>query len=106
MINITEARYNYDNPLPAPVRKKANKICQKYNGWHDPSEIRELWGELLELGIDVGMLTNRRDNGGGSWTVTQPFEYNGEICDNSVLVFDCYEGNYDTTKNDYNIYIS
>lgn len=104
MIKIQEAKYS--NPIPANIRKKANTICQKYSGWHDPSEIRNLWNELLELGIDVGMLTNRRENGAGGWTVTQPFEYNGEVCDNSMLVFDCYEGNYETTKNDYNIYIS
>lgn len=104
MINITEARYN--NPLPAPIRKMANKICQKYSGWHDPSEIRGLWGELEELGIDVGILTNRRDYGNGCWDVVQQFEYNGEVCDNSVLVFGVYEGNYTTTRNDYNIYIS
>ena len=101
---INEARYN--NPLPASVRKQANRICQKYNGYHLPQEVRNLWDELEELGIDVGMLTNRKENGAGGWSVEQSFDYNGERCDNSVLVFDCYEGNPNTLKNDYTIYIS
>lgn len=105
MVKILEAR-KYENPLPASVRKQANKICYKYSGYRSPSEIRNLWKELLDIGIDVGMLTNRKENGAGSWEVIQPFDYNGERCDNSMIVFQCYEGNPDTIKNDYNIYIS
>ena len=66
-----------------------------------------MWDELESIGIEIGMLTNRKNYSNlGSWNVTQPFDYNGEPCDNSVFVFDCYEGNYDSVRNEYNIYIS
>lgn len=86
-------------------RRAASAICLKYCGWKLPQDIRPLWNELSEIGIDVGVLCNRKDNGAGSWQCVQPFTLDGEEVDNSNFIFSVYEGSSEP-KNEYNIYFS
>ena len=91
--------------LTAPLRKKLNKICYKYSGFHSPGEIAPMWKELYDLGIEVliqGYPTNTAP-GAKSWTV--PFKLNGETVENSMFVYSVYEGS-EGLKNDYNMYFS
>lgn len=91
--------------INASFKKQLNKICQKYSGYHLPEEIRPMWDELYNLGIEV-VISGYPDSiapGAKSWMV--PFEYNGEIVDNSRFVYSVYEGS-NSLKNDYNMYFS
>ena len=85
---------------------RINRIVSRYSGWREPSEIRDMWRELYEAGIEVGMLTNRRDNGAGAWSCTQSYTFNGKEVENSLFVYCVYEGNTNTTRNEYTIYFS
>ena len=91
--------------LTAPLRKKLNKICQKYSGFRLPEQIAPMWEELYDLGIEVliqGYPTNIAP-GAKSWTV--PFKLNGETVENSRFVYSVYEGS-EGRRNDYNMYFS
>lgn len=86
-------------------RKKLNKIANKYNGWHTPNEIRTLWDDLANEGVEVLIMgyPDKSENGTKYWTV--PFTYNGDTVENSRFVFDVYEG-FNSLKNEYNMYFS
>lgn len=92
----------------SPVEKKfLNSICFRYCGWKEPKEIRGLWEELLEHGIDVGIISGYPDSvapdGGKSWTVT--FSKDDKLVINSKFVYQVYEP-ADGSKNEYNMYFS
>ena len=101
-------RYSDDaNILPAKVRKELNTICNKYNGWKLPQEIAPLWDELYDKGVEVliqGSPSKVAEDGGKMWEV--PFDYNGERCDNSYLIYCVYEGSNRSLRNEYLIYFS
>lgn len=80
------------------IRKEANKIIVKYCGFRLPNEISKMYDELEAIGINIPMFSS-------SFTDTHPFEYNGEIVENSVFVYQVYEP-VNSLKNDYNMYIS
>ena len=93
--------------ISAKQRKELNTICRKYCGWKLPKEISNLWEELSNYGVDVGLLTGYGDsNGAGSRSWTKSFTYDGITVDNSAFVFSVYEGNPNTLKNEYLIYFS
>lgn len=92
--------------IKAALKKKANAIARKYSGWHYPQEISSMYNELESIGVEVGMLTNRRENGAGSWYCEGGVYVDGELVSNCVLVYQVYEGNQDTVRNEYNIYFS
>lgn len=93
------------NNLPTEIRKQANAICNRYNGWHEPKEIRPMWDELSELGIEVLIMgyPHKEESGSKMWTVS--FDYNGEPCDNSRFVYSVYEGS-NSLSNEYLMYFS
>ena len=88
------------------IRDKANAIVQKYNKWLLPKDLRMMYDELSELGITVGMLTNRKENNAGSWYATCEWYYQGQEVENSMFYFSVYEGDYSTDKNEYTIYFT
>lgn len=91
--------------LPASLKRQLNKICQKYSGYHLPEEIRPMWDEFMNLGIEVLISGYPTDQAPGAKSWTVPFEYNGETVDNSRFVYSVYEGS-NSLKNDYNMYFS
>ena len=91
--------------LPASLKRRLNKICQKYSGYHLPEEIRPMWDEFMNLGIEVLISGYPTDQAPGAKSWTVPFEYNGETVDNSRFVYSVYEGS-NSLKNDYNMYFS
>jgi len=44
--------YNGKTRLSVEQREDLNRICSKYCGWKEPQEIRPLWKELSDYGID------------------------------------------------------
>ena len=91
--------------LTAPLRKKLNKICYKYSGFHRPEEIAPMWKELYDLGIEVLIQGYPTDTAPGAKSWTVPFKLNGETVENSMFVYSVYEGS-EGLKNDYNMYFS
>lgn len=93
--------------ITTKVRNHLNKICYKYCGWKYPAEISHLWDELSAEGVEIGIISGMgkvAEDGGKSWEV--PFQYNGETIVNSYFIYQVYEGNGDSLKNEYNIYFS
>lgn len=90
------------------TKNKLNKICQKYCGWKLPEEIRTLWDELVEAGVDPilvqGYPTSVAEDGGKSWEINYTIKDKDVI--NSRFIYQVYEGNGDSLKNEYNIYFS
>jgi hypothetical protein len=99
--------FDGETRLSQKERKELNRICYKYCGYKEPREIRPLWEELLEHGIDVGVIGGSPNNispdGGKSWIVS--FTKDGCLVTNSKFIYSFYEPS-DGLKNDYNIYFS
>lgn len=94
--------------INAAVRKHLNSICQKYCGWKEPKDIRPLWNELVEAGVDPIMVsgypTSIAPDGGRSWEIS--FTMNDKPVRNSLFIYSVYESDGDSLKNEYNIYFS
>lgn len=94
--------------INASVRKHLNSICQKYCGWKEPKDIRPLWDELVEAGVDPIMVsgypTSIAPDGGRSWEIS--FTMNDKPVRNSLFIYSVYESDGDSLKNEYNIYFS
>lgn len=85
---------------------RLNKITSKYNGFHEPQEIRQMWDELSSEGVEVGLISgsgDRAEDGAKSWTVEWSLE--GIPVWNSYFIYSFYEPE-NSTKNDYTIYFS
>lgn len=99
--------YDGETKLSQSERRVLNSICRRYCGWKEPKEIRGLWEELLEHGIDVGIIGGYPDSvapdGGKSWTVT--FSKDDKLVINSKFVYQVYEP-VEGSKNEYNMYFS
>ena len=99
--------YDEETRLSPAEKKFLNSICFRYCGWKEPKEIRGLWEELLEHGIDVGIIGGYPDSvapdGGKSWMVT--FLKDDKLVINSKFVYQVYEP-ADGSKNEYNMYFS
>lgn len=80
------------------TRNTLNKIAAKYSKWMTPKEIRGFYDEIGELGVVVPAWSYYDRNNG------HRYEINGQEVENSLLVFDVYEG--DNGRNEYNIYFS
>lgn len=82
------------------LRDKLNKIAIKYSKWLYPKEIQGFYKEIAELGVVIPAW--------GYWDKdnAHPYTVDGEEVENSMVVFDVYEGSYDNPKNEYNIYFS
>lgn len=90
----------------AKTKRTANRIAAEYSRWCNPKEIGNMYRELEEIGITVGLITNRRDYPElGSWEGSCEWYMNGEEVENSRFIFGVYEGNA-TDRNEYNIYFS
>lgn len=88
------------------TRNKLNKIVSKYNGYHEPAEIRNMWEELMNENVEVEMISGygqQAADGGRSWTVGWSLE--GIPVMNSMFVYAVYEPQ-DSTRNEYTIYFS
>lgn len=88
------------------IVQKLNNIVSKYNGWHEPSEIRHMWEELTDEGVEVGMISGygkEAADGGRSWTVDWSLE--GIPVMNSMFVYSFYEPQ-EGSKNEYLMYFS
>lgn len=100
---ITES---YGTRLPAKIRKQANKIVNKYNGYRYPQDIIHMWDELEEIGIEVGIIQNRDFQSGNIDSITEVY-YNGIEVENSKFVYQVYEGNFEKSgKYEFNMYFS
>ena len=99
--------YNGETKISNQEKRELNKICSKYCGWKLQQEIRPLWKELSDFGIDditiEGYPDQIADDGGKSWSVS--FTINGALVTNSRFIYQVYEGSK-SLKNDYNIYFS
>lgn len=80
------------------IRREANRIISKYCGFKLPSEISKMYDELEAIGISIPMFSS-------TYTHSHPFEYNGELVENSCFVYSVYEP-INGLKNDYTMYIS
>lgn len=89
---------SYGVRINTKLRKQLNQIAAKYSKWLYPKEIRTFYDEVAQLGITIPAWSKWDDNNG------HPYELNGERVENSLCVFDVYEG--DNGKNEYNIYFS
>lgn len=83
--------------INAKIRKQANTIIAKYNGYKLPQEVAPMYDELSEIGILIPMFAADTD--------THTFEYNGETVENSRFVYQVYEPSTGL-RNEYNMYIS
>lgn len=90
--------------ITSSERKLINKILAKYNGYHYPSELQNLWDELDKIGVEV-MLHNRTDWRDYEWECVESFTMDGEEVENANFVFQVYE-NPNSDKNEYNMYVS
>ena len=92
--------------IPYPIKSKANAICAKYSKWQDPSELRNLWGELEKIGITDILIKGYPDtksDGTSTWFTS--YKYKGKEVDNSQFVYSLYEGSK-SSQNEYNMYFS
>lgn len=84
--------------MTAIKRRKLNRICQKYNDWHYPHELRKMWDELQAEGVVVP-----------AWAAfsghCHPFELNGETVENSLFYFSEYKAEC-SDRVEYTIYFS
>ena len=79
--------------------KKANKIAVKYSRWARPIELQEMYQELSDIGVTVGMMSNGAE--------TCEWYFDGEEVENSLFVLQTYKDyNRSESKNEYNIYFS
>lgn len=85
-------------------RNLINKILNKYNGYHYPSELQKLWKELDEIGVEV-LLHNREDWQEYEWECREIYTIDGEEVENSMFIFQVYE-NPNSDRNEYNMYVS
>lgn len=88
------------------IVNKLNEIVSKYNGYHEPAEIRNMWDELMNENVEVEMISGygkQAEDGGRSWTVGWSLE--GIPVMNSMFVYAVYEPQ-DSTRNEYTIYFS
>ena len=90
--------------IKSDERKLINKILAKYNGYHYPKELQNLWKELDEIGVEV-MIHNRQDWQPYEWESKDTYTIDGEEVDNSLFIFQVYE-NPNSDKNEYNLYVS
>ena len=79
-------------------RQRLNKIVAPYSGWHYEFEIRKMYDELLMTGVEIPMITAYDGE-------QHEYTYNGEPVDNSLFIFQKYEGR-NSDRNEYNIYFS
>lgn len=89
---------SYGVRINAKLRKQLNQIAAKYSKWLYPREIRGFYDEVSALGVTIPMWDKWEDDRG------HRYELNGETVENSLCVFQVYEG--DHGKNEYNIYFS
>ena len=83
--------------------KEANAITKEYV-YCSPEDIRHMYERLEEIGVTVGLITNRKDFPElGSWQGTCEWYINGEEVENSLFVYSVYEGG---ERNEYTIYFS
>jgi len=80
------------------IRREANRIIAKYCGFRLPNEIPKMYDELEAIGVNIPMFSS-------AFTRSHPFEYKGELVENSCFVYSVYEP-VNSLKNDYNMYIS
>lgn len=85
--------FDGETRLSPREKRVLNSICYRYCGWKEPKEIRGLWEELIEHGIDVGIIGGYPDDiapdGGKSWTVT--FSKDDKMVINSKFIYQVYE---------------
>lgn len=86
--------------ITSGLRKKLNKIASKYSKWLYPKEIAGFYDEVSELGVYIPVWSKWDDQN------AHPYFIDGEEVENSMLVFDKYEGDMDSPKDEYNIYFS
>ena len=101
-----KARLEKRGTVSRKIIDKLNKIVSKYNGYHEPAEIRNMWDELMNENVEVEMISGygkQAEDGGRSWTVGWSLE--GIPVMNSMFVYAVYEPQ-DSTKNEYTIYFS
>lgn len=101
-----QARLEKRGTVSRKIIDKLNKIVSKYNGYHEPAEIRNMWDELMNENVEVEMISGygkQAEDGGRSWTVGWSLE--GIPVMNSMFVYSVYEPQ-DSTRNEYTIYFS
>lgn len=87
------------------LKNAVNKIMAHYNGYQLPSNVREMYAELNAIGVEIGLITDRKDFQGG-WQGKTNWYYHGNEIENSWFIYGVYEGNRMSRKNDYTIYVS
>lgn len=106
-INEDVLYYEDTTKLTQKQKSELNKILRKYNGWKYPREIRDMWDEIEDYGIEIGLIDGYpdsvADDGGKSWS--KQFLFNGKLVSNSLFIYSFYEGN-EGLKNEYLIYFS
>lgn len=80
-----------------------NGIANKYSGYNQPSILQEMYRELENIGVSIGLIHNRQNTNKDSWKASCEWYMNGEEVENSLFILQVYEGN---TCNDYNMYFS
>lgn len=90
--------YDDTTTISSGLRRKLNKIAQRYSKWLSPKELRGFYDEISELGVTVPAWSYDEDD--------RPHKYllDGKEVTNSLCVFQTYEG--DHGRNEYNIYFS
>lgn len=96
-LRIKEA-YDSTTRIDSSLRKRLNKIAQRYSKWLYPKELKGFYDEISELGITIPAWSSYEDD--------RPHTYllDGKEVTNSLCVFQKYEGDHE--KNEYNIYFS
>ena len=90
--------YDDTTTISSGLRRKLNKIAQRYSKWLSPKELRGFYDEISELGVTVPAWYYDEND--------RPHKYllDGKEVTNSLCVFQTYEG--DHGRNEYNIYFS
>ena len=105
-MKIIQERYADDYvALPSKVRNQANKIINKYNGWHFSKEIPPMYKELEDIGITVGMVQNKNFDYTDDINGAAEVYYNGERVDNAIFIYQVYRP-VSHERDEYNMYIS
>ena len=99
-------RFQSTGKITNKIRDELNKIVSKYCGFKKPSEIRPMWEELSNSGIEVDLISGfgkEAETGARSWSVG--YRINDIPVVNSSFQYSFYEP-LEGEKNDYNIYFS